>query len=122
MCVWEPVSAAVLRVRPAAGPDPLRGGGRGQVRAVGLSSLPEPGLAFVGAPKVRWRWRCCLCFNGSMLPVTGAAPGQTGPAACSQPQRGHQLQLQLGALWLPQPQAALRGEAAPKNISRSWLL
>lgn len=49
-------------------------------------------------------------FNGSMLPAAGAAPGQAGPPARPQPPRGHQLQLQLRALRLPQSPAAITGK------------
>lgn len=69
--------------------------------------FPEQGPA-AAAGRAPCGGRAGVC-NGSMLPAASAAPGQAGSPARPQPPRSHQLQLQLGALWLPQPPAALTG-------------
>lgn len=121
------------RSRARAGPGNCRLGRRGAFPPVaraqrsgggGVSAASRPGVRSSpsapprpGAPQPRplpsagagGRGRAGV-FNGSMLPAAGAAPGQAGPPARPQPPRGHQLQLQLRALRLPQSPAALPGK------------
>lgn len=78
---------------------------------------PHPSAPLLSAPLARCLGPCARqgrgrgrgrgVFDGSVLPAAGAAPGPAGPPARPEPPRGHQLQLQLGALRLPQPPAAL---------------
>ena len=89
---------------PRLGPEPpSRGPFPAQGPAAAAGRAPRGGRAGV--------------FNGSMLPAAGAAPGQAGAPARPQPPRGHQLQLQLRALRLPQSPAALTGK---RRRRRRW--
>lgn len=114
---------ALAAADKGAGPGAARPGPPGGARAVRRRRAPAgalpPAAPLRRAPsgQVRRRARPLPCggsasrdlFNGSMLPAAGAAPRQAGAAARPQPPRGHQLQLQLRALRLPKPPAALAG-------------